>query len=115
MSALHPTTSDLNNEINKALHTMTAHLHRYGSELGWLEDIIAGISDHHSVFMEESNHDLDQTKAARERITLGIAQTASQLKAVNSFRTELESKTRNILALVRQNLSNRLVENKTEN
>jgi hypothetical protein len=101
MGALHPRTGDLNTELSKALHTMTAHLHRYGSELGWFEDIVADISYHHeSLFKDQISHGVNLKDSAGERISLGIVQVASQLKAVNSFRRELESKTRNILALV---------------
>lgn len=101
MGASQPRTGDLNMEISKALHTMTAHLHRYGSELGWFEDIVADILDHHEYFLgNQVNVGVNQNKFTGERISLGIVQVASHLKAVNSFRRELENKTQNILALV---------------
>jgi hypothetical protein len=93
----------LNTEINKALHTMTAHLHRYGSELGWLGDIVADISQHHTSYHKYLvTHGAKADDSAGERISLGLLQVTSQLNAVTSFRQELENKTRNILALVSQ-------------
>jgi hypothetical protein len=96
MDNLHLPTPDFNNEINKALHTMTAHLHRYGSELGWLEDIVADIAQQHETFFRYAR------KTQPERTKFGLAQVASHLAAISSIRQELESKTKNILALVRR-------------
>jgi hypothetical protein len=91
----------MNTEINKALHTMTAHLHRYGSELGWLQDIVSDISAHHASYHEDRTAHREVVKiSAGGRVSLGLRQVGSQLKAVTSFRQELENKTRNILALV---------------
>lgn len=88
-------TEDLNTQISRALHTMAAHLHRYGSELGWFEDIVSDISAHHEKFFQDVGNE-----AAGQRLSVGLVQIASQLKSVNTFRQELQHKTQNILALV---------------
>jgi len=100
MGSLKPRAGDLNTEMNRELHIMTAHLHRYGSELGWFEDIVADISTYHKRFFLGQLDDIKELESAGQRLSVGIAQVASQLKAVNCFRQELENKTRNILALV---------------
>src|SRR5689334_7830744 len=95
--------TSLNNEMNKALHTMTAHLHRYGSELGWLEDTNKDISHHREIFiaaLKARKVDPEHVNGLR-RITFALQQITSQLRAVSSRRQELERKTQNILALVR--------------
>jgi hypothetical protein len=56
MGALQPRTGDLNTEFSKALHIMTAHLHRYGSELGCFEHIIEDISAHHTEFLQNKKN-----------------------------------------------------------
>jgi predicted nucleic acid-binding Zn-ribbon protein len=95
-------TEDFNNVLNKALHTMTAHLHRYGSELERLADIVEHVKwQHQGFFANRSDKDAHPTvEAETQRTQLGIIQISSQLEAVNSFRQELEDKTKNILALV---------------
>ena len=80
---------------------MAAHLHRYGSELGWFEDIVADISAHHERFFRSQQGEAsDGASSAGQRLCVGLVQIASQLKAVNTFRQELQLKTQNILALV---------------
>jgi hypothetical protein len=98
MDNLHLLTPDFNNETSKALHTMTAHLHRYGSELGWLEDIVSDIAQHRETYFRSIR------ATEPERMTFGIAQIASQLGAISSVRQELENKTKNILALLFNNI-----------
>lgn len=95
MDDLRLVTPDFNNETNKALHTMTAHLHRYGSELGWLEDIVSDIAEQHNAYFRAVR------ATPPNRTSFGIAQVASHLSAISSVRQELENKTKNILALVR--------------
>jgi hypothetical protein len=80
---------------------MAAHLHRYGSELGWFEDIVSDISKHHEQFFKDVPSKSGDTRTlAGQRLSIGLVQIASQLKAVNTFRQELQHKTQNILALV---------------
>jgi hypothetical protein len=95
-------TEDFNNVLNKALHTMTAHLHRYGSELERLADIVGHVKwQHQGFFANRSDKGAHPTIGAEtQRMQLGMIQISSQLEAVNSFRQELEDKTKNILALV---------------
>ena len=76
------------NEISKALHAMAAHIHRYGTELGSLEDTSSEVM---RVFATDG----------RDSASLvGIEQAKSQLKATNAFVREQEKKVQNILALV---------------
>jgi hypothetical protein len=96
--------SNLNNDVNKALHTMTAHLHRYGSELGWLEDIVKDIIRHRRTFiatLKECGVDPIKQLDDLPRISFALEQITSQLRTVSSRRRELERKTQNILALMR--------------
>lgn len=81
---------------------MTAHLHRYGSELERLADIVGHVErQHETFFANRSGKNTGPTlEAQTQRTKLGIIQLSSQLEAVSSFRRELEDKTRNILALV---------------
>jgi hypothetical protein len=76
---------------------MAAHLHRYGSELGWFEDIVSDLSVYHNEFFSVYH---GQTEEAGQRLSAGFVHIAAQLKAVNTFRQELQHKTQNILALV---------------
>jgi hypothetical protein len=80
---------------------MTAHLHRYGSELSCFEEIVVDIASHHEQFLHDKRKRIcDDTIASPNRLSVDITQVASQLKTVNRFRLELENKTRNILDLV---------------
>src|SRR5947207_8285550 len=101
MEGQHNDQSDFTNEINKALHTMAAHLHRYGSELGGLERTVQDIRDCCERFRSLQPPNALQTDCdTQENSTLSFSQVISQLRAMNSFRRELEHKTTNILALV---------------
>ncbi|KAJ9620743.1 hypothetical protein H2204_012153 [Knufia peltigerae] len=98
---------DFNNNLNKTLHTMTAHLHRYGSELGRLADIfdhvgqeVVELYDHTG---KGTRDDALQARL-RQHTVLAMAQTRSQLQDINVFRQELEHKTQNILALLFNNI-----------
>lgn len=85
---------------------MTAHLHRYGSELERLADIVGHVErQHETFFANRSGKNTGPTlEAQTQRTKLGIIQLSSQLEAVSSFRRELEDKTRNILALLFNNI-----------
>jgi len=78
---------------------MASHLHRYGSELARLEDIIEGLSKYLAKSKADANNEYEQVESHFDRAQLGLEQVSSQLKAVVAFRQELESKTNNILAL----------------
>lgn len=80
---------------------MASHLHRYGSELARLEDIIGDLSKYlaKSKAEAENEHVEVESHIDIDRAQLGLEQAYSQLKAEVAFRQELESKTNNILAL----------------
>jgi hypothetical protein len=102
MGSLQSKTGDMNTEVSRALHTMAAHLHRYGSELGWFEGIVADLSAHHDRFFQTQSGRANKAEtSAGQRLSVGLVHIAAQLKAVNTFRQELQYKTQNILALVR--------------
>lgn len=75
---------------------MASHLHRYGSELARLEDIVDDLSKH----LGKSAADNISTESPANHAQLGFEQVKSQLKAVIAFRHELESRTNNTLNLV---------------
>lgn len=100
---------DFNQTLNKTLHTMAAHLHRYGSELGTIADIVDHVEkrfEETTVLASSSEDDaLNDTgdiipRRGRQRTRSPIDQVRSQLKDIDTFRQELERKTQNILALV---------------
>jgi hypothetical protein len=82
--------------LNRALHSIAAHLHRYRSELNSLEASIAYVGHQ----LTEMRHIHNETDHANRRVIHGLEQTASQIKATNDFSLELEKKLNNILALV---------------
>lgn len=82
---------------------MAAHLHRYGSELSRFEEIVVDIASHHKQFLRDKRRspcDDIVVSPTSDRLSVDIAQVASQLKTVNKFRVELENKAHNILDLV---------------
>jgi chromosome segregation ATPase len=82
--------------LNRALHSIAAHLHRYRSELNSLEAVIVDIGCQ----LTELRHLHESTEDSNRQIAHGLDQTASQVKATNDFCQELEKKLSNILALV---------------
>ncbi|RYP44186.1 hypothetical protein DL768_009334 [Monosporascus sp. mg162] len=96
--------ADLNTIISKALHSMTAHLHRYGSELGYFEDIIAHVTQHHNDFVDDKPSRPRVEMDSHRRVSLGLREVASNLKVIGTFRKELENKTKNVLALLFNNI-----------
>lgn len=89
-------------DINRALHAMAAHLHRYTSELKSIDDTIALIMKHHELISKRS---ASTPSEAYERVESGLIQITSQVKAVKDFVVELEKKIQNSLALVRISLT----------
>lgn len=84
--------------INKGLHSIAAHLHRYQSELKSLEGTVTDLSNHHDYV--ESNEGSESVPEESENRTRGFSQVLSQIEACHDFATELEKKAQNILALV---------------
>jgi hypothetical protein len=79
---------------------MAAHLHRYGSELRSLSDILQDIKSYNSRL-----HNEFVARGVREASALGcimttLDQASSYLAAICSFRDELQQKIDNVLALV---------------
>ena len=86
-------TTSPHQDINRALHAIASHLHRYTSELTSIEDTVNAIIKYHSIICPQG--------VEFERVEDGLHQVASQLKATKDFELELEKKTQNSLALVR--------------
>ncbi|KAI5791067.1 hypothetical protein EDC01DRAFT_657030 [Geopyxis carbonaria] len=82
-----------NTELNKALHIMAAHLHRYRSELARLQ----GVAD---LLVAKRELMIDEIHAAEDN----LEQVRSQLSGVRWFANELELKISNILALLFKNI-----------
>jgi septation ring formation regulator EzrA len=78
---------------------MASHLHRYGSELARLENIIGSLSKNLAKSRLDTNNEYEQVECHLGRAQLGLEHVTSQLKTAVAFRQELESKTNNILAL----------------
>ena len=99
------TASTSHQEINRALHAMAAHLHRYASELKSLSDTMTAITRTHPLIKSR------QPQVSNEAIRMiedGLSQIHSQIMAVIDFEVELEKKIKNNLALV-ETLPNRLL------
>lgn len=99
-------TPAFNNEINKALHCMVAHLHRYGSELESLGDALDHVQQQHAEFFKMEPPRVNGIPAylPSERVTICLAQIKSQIQSAKVLRQELESKVGNILNLVSSRL-----------
>lgn len=83
--------------VNRALHSIAAHLHRYGSELTSTQDSLTDISTYHEGFKKSRPAERQESF---QRVSLCFDQIASQVKQVKAFLQELEVKLQNILALV---------------
>jgi hypothetical protein len=102
--------SEGSKEINKDLHIMAAHLHRYKSELGRLGSILFEIMTRRVkmngfVSRKTADQDIDRGNDSssveepdRERIR--IEQLKLQLEAITDFSDEMGRKVQNILTLV---------------
>lgn len=90
----------LNSGTNRALHCMTAHLHRYGSELELLTETVHKIAAFHNRF-HRIFEDQGLTSAnSYETVCQGIGLITTHLSSISRFRNELQLKTDNVLALV---------------
>ncbi|KAF2678699.1 hypothetical protein K458DRAFT_348121 [Lentithecium fluviatile CBS 122367] len=93
-----------NAETNQSLHCMAAHLHRYGSELRSLSEIM----EHCRAYNKDFHEDF-----VRLRVRMGIDElgwiltafdrAASYLSVISAFRDELQRKIDNVLALLVDN------------
>ena len=97
--------------INRALHAMSAHLSRFGSELESTEDTISELMARHRTIFGSSNDGVtpdthNTTASATEaacavaEIENSLAEVKGQVQIAMSMRLELDHKTQNILALL---------------
>ncbi|CAI6079784.1 unnamed protein product [Clonostachys chloroleuca] len=85
-------------KLSRALHSISAHLHRYLSELKSLHGIVTDLIDFYdSMYSDKAGEDEDE---ALEKANRGFNQVLSQIEASLDFATELEKKTQNILDLL---------------
>lgn len=98
------TAEALLQNINRGLHSIAAHLHRYQSELKSLERIVVDLSTHYDC-MKCGDTSEEKGDMESENDTRSFGQILSQVEACYDFATELEKKAQNILALVRRRLS----------
>src|SRR5438034_3481508 len=101
MAKSDPPSLSLNTVINKALHIMAAHLHRYNSELERLETVLQELLSHHAkpLHTESDDDEDDNSESTRAWCspTVALRQLLSQLRAIRAFDKELEGKIENIL------------------
>ncbi|KAF2176210.1 hypothetical protein K469DRAFT_36556 [Zopfia rhizophila CBS 207.26] len=95
--------STLNSETSRALHCMTAHLHRYGSELVLLSGIVQDIREYNIeshgklvTYGVRSSNSLKCIKRSMDQIT-------THLSSISQFREELQLKIDNVLSLLVDN------------
>ncbi|KAJ9295775.1 hypothetical protein DTO271G3_5798 [Paecilomyces variotii] len=85
-------------DINRALHSIAAHLHRYLSELKSSQGIVVDLSTYYeSIYTSET---ADSDLGSFEQASRGLSQVSSQIEALRDFAEELEKKIKNILALL---------------
>ena len=93
--------------VNRALHSIAAHLHRYGSELSAAAEILNDIQEHHDSYVQQrqqqQGEDEEQGRIQQNcrRVSRCLRQICSHMQQVRVLLQELEVKLKNILALVR--------------
>lgn len=95
------TTETVFQNINKGLHSIAAHMHRYQSELKSLEGAVRDLSTHYDSLESTAGRENEANTQKSEENTRGFKQILSQVEACHELANELEKKTQNILALVR--------------
>ncbi|ETS77050.1 hypothetical protein PFICI_10924 [Pestalotiopsis fici W106-1] len=85
-------------QINRALHSIAAHLHRYLSELKSLEGVVVDLVAHYEPVYDDECSSGSATESF-EAASRGLSQVLSQIEATHAFAEELE-KIQNILALL---------------
>ena len=88
--------------LNRALHSIAAHLQRYGSELASMEDALSDIIRQHHQWLTDLRSNGNEIVAGENLVCYGLDHIASHLRQVKAFLTELKTKLENILALVRK-------------
>ena len=89
------------NEINNAVHTMAAHVHRYKAEVEILEEIASDLARTHKTFCTASTCSPEHGTTAFSNHLVSLALVTSKIKAFRKFVGELEMKNQTIIALVR--------------
>lgn len=92
------------NEINNAVHTMAAHVHRYKAEMEVLEDLATDLANTHKTFCTASTCSLEHGTTAFSSYLVSLALVTSDVKALRKFIEELERKTQTVIALVSSTL-----------
>lgn len=83
-------------DMNRALHAMSAHLHRYGSELSSTEVIISDlIISHGKAFGTATD-----AAGSVAKVEASLTEAKGQARTAETMRLELQQKTQNILALL---------------
>lgn len=85
------TSDDVSARLNRALHSIDAHLHRYRSELSSMEGITLDLASHYATICDGDT---------ANKVSQDFSQVLSQIQATSTFAKELEKKIQNILALV---------------
>ncbi|KAK4197912.1 hypothetical protein QBC40DRAFT_284633 [Triangularia verruculosa] len=94
----------VNAETNQSLHCMAAHLHRYGSELSSLSEILTSCRDYNRRFHQKfALLGIRKTPDDLSNILNALNVAASHLSVISIFRDELERKISNVLALLVDN------------
>ena len=86
--------------LNRALHSIAAHLQRYGSELASMEETLSDIVKHHKAFMSAMHTRHNDSEEESSVVSHGLNEIVSHLRQVRAFLQELKAKLENILALV---------------
>ena len=107
--------SKFHEDLNKILHAMASHLHRYASEISSLEETLTEVTAHHKRFTakmadrhppdgsdspEKQNSSHKSDTSHNQRIQDGLQQVALQLSPIKHFEQEIEKKLETIMALV---------------
>lgn len=79
---------------------MTAHLHRYGSELALLTETVHEIAEFYNRLYQIFEVQRLTSANSYERVCQGIGLITTHLSSISRFRNELQLKTDNVLALV---------------
>ncbi|VUC25168.1 unnamed protein product [Clonostachys rosea] len=85
-------------KLSRALHSISAHLHRYLSEIKSLQGIVTDLTDFYESMYSDKEGGAEDEEL--EKANRGFQQVLSQIEASLDFATELEKKTQNILDLL---------------
>lgn len=86
--------------LNRALHSIAAHLQRYGSELASMREALSDIVRHHNDFLKGARAVPFDPARHTNLVGDGLDELVAHLRQVEAFLQELKVKVENILALV---------------